>query len=167
MSNSVSITRLPLDPELLSELFEKLPSEVFEQLTHNWRKQPEAGAQNEKENRLLPELLRLMRVQKCGPASERLSDHQLELLEQESGVREAEIQGESERDQLQLPLKGSKPKPVRQSLAAELPRIEQLIACASQECVCGSCGRENVLIAYESAEQLDVEPAKYSQIHFV
>ena len=62
MSNSVSITRLPLDPELLNELFEKLPSEVFEQLTHNWGKQTEALARNEKENGLLPELLRLMRV---------------------------------------------------------------------------------------------------------
>ena len=34
MSNSVSIARLPLDPELLGELIEKLPNEVIEQLTH-------------------------------------------------------------------------------------------------------------------------------------
>ena len=27
--------------------------------------------------------------------------------------------------------------------------------------VCGTCGREKVIIGYESAEQLDVEPAKY------
>jgi len=52
---------------------------------------------------------------------------------------------------------------VRQSLPAELPRIEQLIACQPKECVCGTCGREKVVIGYESAEQLDVEPAK----HFV
>ena len=38
--DSVSITRLPLDPELLSELFDKLPSEVFEQLTDNWVRLP-------------------------------------------------------------------------------------------------------------------------------
>jgi transposase len=67
----------------------------------------------------------------------------------------------SERAQLQLPLKGTKPRPVRQSLPAELPRIEQLIACQPKECVCGTCGREKVVIGYESAEQLDVEPAKY------
>jgi hypothetical protein len=48
-SNSVSITRLPLDPELLSELFEKLPSEVFEQLTHNRGKQTGARAERTKE----------------------------------------------------------------------------------------------------------------------
>jgi transposase len=159
--SSGSITPLPLDPELLGQLVEKLPREAIEQLTHNWRKQTEALARSEKENRLLRELLRLMRVEKYGPASERLSDEQLELLEQEPGVSEAEIQAESERAQLQLPLKGSKPRPVRQSLPAELPRIEQLIACQPQECVCGTCGREKVVIGYESAEQLDVEPAKY------
>jgi hypothetical protein len=27
--------------------------------------------------------------------------------------------------------------------------------------VCGACGQEKVVIGYESAEQLDVEPAKY------
>jgi transposase len=69
-----------------------------------------------------------MRVEKYGPASERLSDEQLELLEQEPGVSQAEVQAESERAQLQLPLKGPKQRPVRQALPAELPRIEQLIA---------------------------------------
>jgi transposase len=98
-----------------------------------------------------------MRVEKYGPASERLSDEQLELLEQEPGVSEAEVKAESERAQLQLPLK----RPVRQGLPAELPRVEQLIACEPQECVCGACGQEKVVIGYETAEQLDVEPAKY------
>jgi transposase len=161
VSNSGSITPLPLDPELLGELREKVPDEVIKQLTHNWQKQTEALAQSQKENRLLRELLRLMRVEKYGPASERLSDEQLELLEQEPGVSEAEVKAESERAQLQLPLKGPKQRPVRQSLPAELPRIEQLIVCEPQECVCGACGQEKVVIGYESAEQLDVEPAKY------
>jgi transposase len=156
-----SITPLPLDPEQLKEFFEKLPVGVVEQLTNNWRKQSEALARSEKENRLLRELLRLMRIEKYGPASERLNDQQLELLEQEPGVSEAEVQAESERAQLQLPLKGSKPRPVRQGLPAELPRVEQLIACEPQECVCKACGQQKVLIGYESAEQLDVEPAKY------
>jgi len=161
VSSSGSITPLPLDPELLGELREKVPAEVIEQLTHNWRKQTEALARSQKENRLLRELLRLMRVEKYGPASERLSDEQLELLEQEPGVSQAEVQAESERAQLQLSLKGPKQRPVRQALPAELPRIEQLIACQPQECVCGACGQEKVVIGYEMAEQLDVEPAKY------
>jgi transposase len=161
VSSSGLITPLPLDPELLGELLEKVPTEVIEQLTHSWRKQTEALAQSQKENRLLRELLRLMRVEKYGPASERLSDEQLELLEQEPGVSQAEVQAESERAQLQLPLKGPKQRPARQSLPVELPRVEQLIACEPQECVCGACGQEKVVIGYEMAEQLDVEPAKY------
>ena len=161
MPSSDSLTPLPLDPELLGELIEKLPAGVIEQLTNNWQKQTEALARSEKENRLLRELLRLMRVEKYGPASERLSDQQLELLEQEPGVSEAEVRAESERAQLQLPLQRSKQRPVRQSLPVDLPRIEQLIGCEPQECVCGNCGREKVVIGYESAEQLDVEPAKY------
>jgi hypothetical protein len=88
-----------------------VPAEVIEQLTHNWRKQSEALARSEKDNRLLRELLRLMRVEKYGPASERLSDEQLELLEQEPGASEAEVEAESKRAQLQLPLKGSKLRP--------------------------------------------------------
>jgi hypothetical protein len=68
--NSNSITPLPLDPELLKEFIEKLPTGVVEQLTNNWRKQTEALARSEKENRLLRELLRLMRIEKYGPASE-------------------------------------------------------------------------------------------------
>jgi hypothetical protein len=73
MSSSSSTTPLPLDPELLEELVEKLPAGVIEQLTHNWQKQTEALGRSEKENRLLRELLRLVRVEKYGPASERLS----------------------------------------------------------------------------------------------
>jgi len=159
--SSSSITPLPLDPELLKEFIEKLPAGVVEQLTNNWRKQTEALARSEKENRLLRELLRLMRIEKYGPASQHLSDQQLELLEQEPGVSEEEVKAESERAQLQLPLKESKPRPVRQGLPAKLPRIEQLIACEPQECVCRNCGQQKVVIGYETAEQLDVEPAKY------
>lgn len=38
-----------------------------------------------------------MRVEKYGPAGERLIDEQLELLEQQPGVSEAEVKAESER----------------------------------------------------------------------
>ena len=85
----------------------------------------------------------------------------LELLEQEPGVSQSEVEAESQRAQLTLPLKAAKQKPARQTLPAELPRKEQTIACAPQDCICGSCGREKVLMGYETAEQLDVEPVKY------
>jgi len=149
-----SITAKLLDEELLEELRKRLPEQLFEQLTTSVHSV-------ELENRYLRELLRLERIAKYGPASEQLSDEQLELLEQEPGVSAREVKAESERAQLQLPLKRAKQTPARQSLPAELPRIEQLIACSPQECMCGACGREKVVIGYESAEQLDVEPAKY------
>jgi hypothetical protein len=48
VSSSSSITPLPLDPELLGKLLEKVPAEIIEQLTHNWRQQTEALARSEK-----------------------------------------------------------------------------------------------------------------------
>jgi len=62
-------------------------------------------------------------------------------------------------------ISGSRKKPRkhpgRQELPADLPRVEQIIACTPQQCVCGNCGKERTLIDYENADQLDVEPAKY------
>ncbi len=161
MFDSGSITPLPLDPELLEAFIEKLPAEVVEQLTNNWREKTEALERSEKENRLLRELLRRMRIEKYGPSSERLSDQQLELLEEEPGVSRAEVEEESSRDQLELPLRKAKQQPARQSLPAELPRKEEIIPCVPQDCICGSCGKEKVVIGYETAEQLDIEPIEY------
>jgi hypothetical protein len=45
--SSDSLTPLPLDPELLGDLIEKLPGRVIEQLTHNWQKQTEALARSD------------------------------------------------------------------------------------------------------------------------
>jgi transposase len=121
----------------------------------------------ELENRYLRELLRLARIEKYGPGSERLSDEQLALLELEPGVSQAEVQAESERAQLKLPLrKGAKAArhPGRQELPAHLPRVEKIIACAPESAAADSqCGKDKELIGYETSEQLDVEPAK----HFV
>jgi transposase len=111
--------------------------------------------------RVLEERLRLVQIQKYGPGSEKLSDAQLELLELEPGVSSAEVQAESERAQLTLPLKGAKKHPGRQELPAHLPRIEKIIACTPEQCVCGNCGKENSVIGYEKSEQLDVKPAEY------
>ena len=49
---------------------------------------------------LLEERLRLQRIQKYGPASEKLSDAQLELLDEEPGVSSLEVAAESERKPL-------------------------------------------------------------------
>jgi transposase len=62
----------------------------------------------------------------------------------------------------------SKPRPAigsvphsRQPLPPELPQVEQIIACSQEQCICGKCGKPTVVIGYETAEQLDREPAKY------
>ena len=47
--------------------------------------------------RVLEERLRLARIAKYGPGSEKLSDEQLELLELEPGVSTVEVQAESKR----------------------------------------------------------------------
>ena len=51
--------------------------------------------------RVLEERLRLVRIAKYGPGSEKLSDAQLELLELEPGVSSVEVQAESERPPVQ------------------------------------------------------------------
>ena len=121
----------------------------------------ERSARLERENQLLRQLRRLDLLEKYGPAGEQLSEAQLELLELEPGVSSAEVEAESQRDQLQLPLKAARNHPGRQQLPAELPRTEQVIACTAAQCVCGKCGKQTTVIGYETSEQLDVEPAKY------
>jgi transposase len=111
---------------------------------------------------LLEERLRLHRIQKYGPASEKLRDAQLELLELEPGVSAAEVQAESEREPLPAtPRKKSRPHPGRQELPAGLPRVERVLPCAPEQCTCRLCGQPMALLGYDVSEQLDVEPARY------
>jgi transposase len=159
---SVSFTTLKaLDPTLVSQLKETLPASLFDQLNGSLSIDQDRLKFAEYKNRVLEERLRLLRIEKYGPGSEKLSDAQLELLELEPGVSSAEVEAESERAQLKLPLKTARKHPGRQELPADLPRIEQLLACTPEQCVCGNCGKETTVIGYETAEQLDVEPAKY------
>jgi transposase len=118
--------------------------------------------------RKLEERLRLHLIQKYGPKSEKLNDAQLQLLELEPGVSAEEVEAESQRE----PLPPASPvatavnrksgkHPGRQELPADLPRVERVIACTPEQCVCKACGKDTVVIGYEQSEQLDVEPAKY------
>jgi len=59
---------------------------------------------------VLEERLRLQRIQKYGPGSEKLSDAQLSLLELEPGVSNVEVQAESVREPLPA---STNRKPVR------------------------------------------------------
>lgn len=116
---------------------------------------------------LLEERLRLQRIAKYGKRSETLSDFQLELLDLEPGVSSEEIDAESEREPIVPPTEDkpeSKPRrkhPGRQTLPAHLERVEQIVACAAEQCTCGQCGKETTVIGYEETEVLDVRPAEY------
>src|ERR1700737_4242520 len=149
------------DPELVNQLKERLPEGLFEKLNDSLSIDRDRLRFAEYKVRVLEERLRLVRIEKYGPGSEKLSDAQLELLEMEPGVSSAEVKAESERGQLKLPLKPAKKHPGRQELPAHLPRIEKIIACTPEQCVCGNCGKENSVIGYEKSEQLDVKPAEY------
>ena len=111
--------------------------------------------------RVLEERLRLVRIAKYGPGSEKLSDAQLELLELEPGVSNVEVQAESERPAVQPSAKTKRQHPGRQELPANLPRVERILTCTPEQCVCQGCGKETVVIGYEESSQLDVQPAKY------
>lgn len=112
---------------------------------------------------VLEERLRLQRIQKYGPGSEKLSDAQLDLLDLEPGVSNLEVQAESARGPLPERVKTERPRrhPGRQELPANLPRVERVIACTPEQCTCKSCGQAMTVIGYDHSEQLDVEPAEY------
>jgi len=114
---------------------------------------------------VLEERLRQQRIKMLGPRSETLSDLQLELLaEDEPGVSRTEVEAESRREPItSLPERETKsPRrthPGRQRLPENLPRVEQVIACAERNCTV--CGTETAIIGYDESEQMDVEPARY------
>jgi transposase len=112
---------------------------------------------------VLEERLRLERIKKYGPGSEKLSDAQLQLLDLEPGVSQDEVQAESERKPLPAPAKLPKKRkhPGRQELPASLTRVERVIACTPEQCTCKTCGQAKTVIGYDVSEQLDVQPAQY------
>jgi transposase len=123
---------------------------------------------------LLEERLRLQRIARYGKRSEKLSDLQLELLDLEPGVSSEEVEAESERGLIAAPedqqqdkpedqpqSKARRKHPGRQTLPAHLERVEQIVVCTPEQCVCGQCCRETQVIGYEETEVLDVKPAEY------
>jgi transposase len=144
LSGSFTPIQVP-DPELVSQLKETLPQGLFEKLSSSLSIVQDRLKFAEYKVRVLEERLRLVRIEQYGPGSEKLSDDQLELLELEPGVSGAEVEAESQREQLQLPLKTARKHPGRQGLPAELPRTEQIIACTPEQCVCGKCGKQTTV----------------------
>jgi transposase len=106
----------------------------------------------------LLERLRKQRVGFLGPASETLSDLQLELLvEQEPSTTREEVDAESRREPI-AERRERKPHPGRKPLPENLPRIEEVLACDAS---CARCGGATAVIGYDTSEMLDREPAKW------
>jgi len=112
------------------------------------------------ENRLLREILRLLRIKKYGARSEALNDDQLELLDGEPSVEEAEVETEAALPAGQKQIK-KHDHAGRNALPAHLPRKEEVIAVEEKERLCPCCGGERCVIGYEEKEELDLEPLKY------
>ena len=178
-----SIVSVPLPPGIppssdpfFAEVFAQLQQQLGAQAQQldTQSKQIQADAKeldySRMKIRLLEERLRLIRIAKYGKGSEKLSDLQLDLLDLEPGVSQEEVQAESERGPLstppdtpqdQSPSKPARKHPGRQTLPANLERVEKIIACTPKQCICGGCGKETVVIGYEESEVLDVKPAEY------
>ena len=80
------------DPELVTQLKERLPEALFEKLNDSLSIDQDRLKLAEYKVWVLEEKLRLVRIDKYGPGSEKLSDAQLELLDLEPGVSSAEVQ---------------------------------------------------------------------------
>lgn len=123
----------------------------------------------------LKEALRAERVARYGKRSEKLSDLQLELLDLEPSVSSDEIDSEIASGPLPDPSanqSGAKPStdrqqrarqnhPGRNVLPAHLPRVEEIVRCTPEQCMCGKCGLETKFIGYETTEVLAKKPAEY------
>ena len=147
--------------EIIAQLKAQLPEPLFTAVSGKLSELEYARLKIQ----VLEEHLRLRRIAKYGPGSEKLSDLQLQLLEEEPGVSSEEVQAESRREALppadDEKKRKRRPHPGRQTLPADLPRVEKIVACTPEQCVCGRCGGGTTVIGYEESEVLEVEPARY------
>ncbi len=131
-----------------------------------------AGERAEKERlqvevRLLREMIRHLNLEKFGAKNERLSAHQLKLLDDEPGVTAEEVAKEAalaasnpSAGQPRVP-KRDREHPGRVELPAHLERRIEVIPVPADQCRCPRCQKELALIGYEETEYLDMEPVKY------
>jgi transposase len=147
--------------ELIEQLKRELAGPLFAAVSNKLETYQNRLQYAELKIRVLEERLRLVRIAKYGPGSEKFSNAQLELLELEPGVSNVEVQAEGERPAVQPAAKTKSKHPGRQELPANLLRVERILACTPEQCVCKGCGKQTTVIGYEESSQLDVEPAKY------
>jgi transposase len=157
----VSTAAISPELELIEQLKRQLAGPLFTAVSSRLESYQNRLQYAELKIRVLEERLRLVRIAKYGPGSEKFSDAQLELLELEPGVSGVEVHVESERPAVLPAAKTKRQHPGRQELPANLPRVERILACTPEQCVCKGCGKQTTVIGHEESSQLDVEPAKY------
>ncbi len=106
---------------------------------------------------LTMELAHYRRI-RFGNKSEAFSGEQRELFEETIDTDLAAIEAELQPAEDE-PAKRKRSRAGRQSLPAELPRIEHRHE--PESCQCAGCGQGLVLIGEDVSEQLDVEPARF------
>ncbi len=139
---------------------QSLPNDVV-QLRDIAKAQQERIDELEKSVAIHKEMIRLMRIEKYGAKSEKLSDDQLSFLDEEPGVKPEEVEKEIAHAGKRSPRRKRKGNPGRVDLPAHLPRVEELIACSPEQCRCGQCGQDTHVIGYEESEVLDVKPPEF------
>ncbi len=157
---------------------------LLTQLSPELRQSIEAKFREEKsalelENKLLREYIRRLKQEKYGVKSEQLSAAQIELLELEPGVHQAEVRTEAilsaeekqevaailNAEEVKAPKKEKKPHRGRVELPAHLPRVEKVLPCTPDQCHCRQCGAEKMVIGYEESQELGMKPLElYVQI---
>jgi transposase len=169
-NHNPSATSTPTDgassrADLLEQLKAHLDPSLFAAVSGKFKSYEYELQNAQMKVQVLEERLRQQRIAKYGPGSEKLSNLQLELLDMEPGVSNVEVAAESERATLpgssQDEKKKRRPHPGRQTLPADLPRVEKIVACTPEQCKCGNCGADTKVIGYEVSEVLDVKPAEY------
>ena len=111
------------------------------------------------------------RIKKYGKQSETLSDLQLQLLDLEPAVSSEEIAAESQRGPLPDAIESNNTTdkqrrarqnhPGRNELPAHLERVDKIIPCAPEQCMCGKCGGDTKAIGYDVSEILDMKPVEF------
>src|ERR1700675_2676284 len=92
-----------------------------------------------------------------GPRSETLSSLQLELLEEEPSVTRDEVEAEARREPItRSPARERKPHPGRKPLPDNLPRVTEVIACAS--CPWAEVREKAGSIGFGESGLVDVQP---------
>lgn len=112
------------------------------------------------EVKLLNEVIRLLRLDKYGPKSEKLSDAQLALLDLEPGVSREEVATEAAQPAREKKLVRVAAPHGRAPLPAHLPRVEEIIAVPADQRHCATCGCPKCVIGHDVTEVLDLKPVE-------